>query len=294
MTEVNRSAKRVPLNSCIRRVNRFITSRDKEKARSLCEDLTSKFDEFKSAHEEHIATLTKSKSIESAIGYFDIVCDEFDDVYNKLLTFLDEKFDKSWEYGNVDENVSSSIDTMNKYGAVKTSLITSKALSCTKKVQTIPQLELQAALLSTTIEHSQSKLNIENKDPDTLPHNHTVSEVIAKDVHKHCHLGRERISRTFRLNFWMIKARSLVYWIPSKCLTCKRLFSTTNTQGMANLPEARVDSGKPPYTNVYVDRFEPFLVKREHSELKRCVCVLYNDDMIIISLFNVKSCILLT
>ena len=110
MTEDNRSAKRMVLNSCIRRVNRLITSRDKENARSLCEDLTSKYDDFESAHEEHAATLTKSKSIESAVEYFNLVYAEFDDAYSKLMTLLHGNSDTTDDKESINiSNLSSSL-----------------------------------------------------------------------------------------------------------------------------------------------------------------------------------------
>ena len=47
-----------------------------------------------------------------------------------------------------------------------------------------------------------------------------------------------------------MRARSLVYKVCRDCLTCRRLFSKTCIQKMADLPEFRVDFDKRPFNHV--------------------------------------------
>ncbi len=46
---------------------------------------------------------------------------------------------------------------------------------------------------------------------------------------------------------------------------CKRIKGKTAVQKMADLPEDRFDSGKPPFSHVGVDCFGPFYVKADPS-----------------------------
>lgn len=57
------------------------------------------------------------------------------------------------------------------------------------------------------------------------------------------------------------------------CFKCKRLSSPTLGQKMADLPSDRVAFDKPPFTNVGVDCFGPYLVKQGRSQVKRYGCI---------------------
>ena len=111
------------------------------------------------------------------------------------------------------------------------------------------------------------------KYPIILPYDHILSTLLIRDIHARCHLGREWILSLTRKKYWIIKGRSLVYKVVSDCITCKRLFSKTCVQKMANLPEPRVNFDKNAFDNVSVDCFGPFHVKRGRREYKRYGCI---------------------
>lgn len=52
------------------------------------------------------------------------------------------------------------------------------------------------------------------------------------------------------------------------CVTCRRLFHSTENQKMADLPNCRVDDTLPPFSYTGVDFFRPFLIKRRRTEVK--------------------------
>ena len=114
-----------------------------------------------------------------------------------------------------------------------------------------------------------SSLQSNAKQPIILPYDHIISKLITRNIHDRCHLGREWILSLLRKKYWIIKARSLVYKMSSDCITCKRMFSSTCTQKMANLPAPRVDFDKAAFENVSVDCFGPFYVKHGRHECKR-------------------------
>ncbi len=54
---------------------------------------------------------------------------------------------------------------------------------------------------------------------------------------------------------------------------CEKSNARRGQQFMADVPEARVTTNKPPLSSTEVDYFGPFLVKQVRSHLKRYVCI---------------------
>ena len=73
--------------------------------------------------------------------------------------------------------------------------------------------------------------------------------------------------------FWIVRGRSTVSNILSKCVTCRKRDATPCTQKMADLPEDRVTPNNPPFTAVGVDYFGTFNVARGRGTVKRYGCV---------------------
>jgi hypothetical protein len=122
-------------------------------------------------------------------------------------------------------------------------------------------------LLSAPIDYSA-------KYPAVIPKEHHMSEVVARHYHMiggHC--GREHLVALIREHFWIPGIRSLVKKILSRCVVCRRIHGKAALQRMADLPPERVTPGNPPFTNVGIDCFGPFYVKRGRSEEKRYGCI---------------------
>ena len=105
------------------------------------------------------------------------------------------------------------------------------------------------------------------KHPAILPRDHHVSMLIVRYVHVDLagHSGREHVLSLVREQFWIIKARPLINRILSDCVICKRRRCVPMEQRMADLPVDRVSPCEPLFTNVGIDCFGPFLVKRSRS-----------------------------
>lgn len=112
-----------------------------------------------------------------------------------------------------------------------------------------------------------------NKDamhPVILPKKHHVVKLITKHYHHLSgHSGLEYTLSLIRQKYWIIDARSTVRNILSECFSCRKRQSPTAQQKMANLPEDRVTSSKPPFTYTGVDCFGPFEVRRGRTKVKR-------------------------
>ena len=113
------------------------------------------------------------------------------------------------------------------------------------------------------------------KHPVILPRNHHVTELIIRHVHEvECrHSGREYTMSVLRHNYWIPRARVLITKLIRNCTVCQRLKGTVAVQRMADLPADRLASDRPAFSNVGIDCFGPFQVKRGRSYEKRYGCL---------------------
>ena len=72
-----------------------------------------------------------------------------------------------------------------------------------------------------------------------------------------------------RRRYWIPRVRTIIRRVIRGCTTCQRLNARPQTPRMADLPPERLAAGQPPFTNVGIDCFGPFIVKRGRSQIKR-------------------------
>ena len=117
---------------------------------------------------------------------------------------------------------------------------------------------------------SRLSLPEETKHPAILSKGSPVAALILQHIHKQIgHCGRNYMLSKLRTKYWIPQASSLIRGIISRCTVCRRLNSRTGEQKMADLPLDRIIPDQPPFTNVGVDFFGPFEVKRGRSHVKR-------------------------
>jgi len=119
--------------------------------------------------------------------------------------------------------------------------------------------------------------------PMVLPKSHNVSTLIVCYYHYvPGHAGREHVLSVIRQSFWILRGRSLVRRILSKCVSCHRHNAPTLQQIMADLPKERLVPYQPPFTYTGLDFFGPFYVKRSCSTVKvyGCIFVCFNSRAI--------------
>ncbi|KAK0131367.1 hypothetical protein N1851_033910 [Merluccius polli] len=106
--------------------------------------------------------------------------------------------------------------------------------------------------------------------PLILSKDQHISDLILRHVHLQLgHGGRSHVLSATRRKYWVTSGPTAVRKIISRCLICKLHGGKTGEQKMADLPEERVVSDLPPFTNVGVDYFGPVDVKRGCSIIKR-------------------------
>ena len=70
------------------------------------------------------------------------------------------------------------------------------------------------------------------------------------------------LSSQMRKHYWVVGVRALVKSISRSCMFCKKMFARLCHQKMSDLLPERLEAGHKPFTNIGVDCFGPFLLKR--------------------------------
>lgn len=108
------------------------------------------------------------------------------------------------------------------------------------------------------------------KHPAILSKHSRVASLILQDIHERIgHCGRNYVLSKLRQKYWISQVTSKIRKLLSKCTICKKLHGQPGQQKMASLPEDRLLPDHPPFTNVGMDYFGPFEVKRGRVTVKR-------------------------
>lgn len=129
---------------------------------------------------------------------------------------------------------------------------------------------LQDKILRVGGRLSRSSMPEESKHPAILAKDHPVSHLILRSIHSDVgHSGRNHMLSKLREKYWIPKAQTAIRKILSQCTVCKCQRGTTGKQFMADLPRDRLLPDEPPFTNVGIDYFGPFEIKRGRTLIKR-------------------------
>ena len=116
----------------------------------------------------------------------------------------------------------------------------------------------------------KAPVKLDAKHPIILQASHHVVHLIIGFYHHISgHSGTERVLSMIRERFWIFKGRAAVKRALSGCFGCRKRHAPVGEQPMANVPQDRVTSNKPPFSYVGIDCFGPFLVRRERSQARR-------------------------
>ena len=110
----------------------------------------------------------------------------------------------------------------------------------------------------------------EVKHPVVLPKTGHIAVLIARYYHERVqHQGRGiTINAIRQAGYWILGCRQVVSSMINKCVRCRKLRGSLQTQKMADLPPDRTEMAEP-FTYAAVDLFGPFLIKEGRKELKR-------------------------
>ena len=142
----------------------------------------------------------------------------------------------------------------------------------TKRSSSIYKLDpvLENGLIRVGGRLHQAPIASDAKHPVILPRKHHIVKLIITYYHRASgHSGVEYTLSLIREKFWIVGARSSVRDIVNACFNCRRRQALVMQQKMASLQEERITPSRPPFTNVGVDCFGPFTVRRGRTTAKR-------------------------
>lgn len=111
--------------------------------------------------------------------------------------------------------------------------------------------------------------------PILLPKDHSITELIVKEVHETLagHSGREHTLAILRRTYWVPQCRRLLDTVIKSCVVCRRNNWTPLCQRQAPLPQDRVTPMAAPFSSTGLDCFGPFLIKLGRKRFKRWGCL---------------------
>ena len=108
------------------------------------------------------------------------------------------------------------------------------------------------------------------KHPILLDSRHPAVRLLLEHLHeKHCHQGVEYLRALIQQKYAIVKLRTALRTIQSRCVTCRKRKADTLTPIMADLPAERIAFASPEFTNTGLDYFGPFYVSVKRSTEKR-------------------------
>lgn len=115
-----------------------------------------------------------------------------------------------------------------------------------------------------------SSLDYGAKHQILLPKNHHVVGLLIKKAHQAVgHLGKASTVTHLRQKYWIIHASVVAKKLINECLICRKLQAKPANPLMAELPGDRVLGESPPFQNIGIDCFGPFVVVRGRAKVKR-------------------------
>ena len=117
-------------------------------------------------------------------------------------------------------------------------------------------------------------VDYDSKHPAILPQRSHYTKLVIREHHALVeHSGASHFRAFLRQKFWIIKGGTEVRSSIGHCVLRKKRNSPLNKQFMADLLPCRLQINEPPFYNVGVDYFGPFLVKEKRCLVKRYGCL---------------------
>ena len=112
--------------------------------------------------------------------------------------------------------------------------------------------------------------NFNVKRPILLDRRYPAVRLFLEHLHEiHYHQGVEYLRALIQQKFAIVKLRTTLRTIQTRCVTCLNRKAETRTSIIANLPKERLAFASRPFTNSGLDYFGPFYVSVKRSTEKR-------------------------
>ena len=114
-----------------------------------------------------------------------------------------------------------------------------------------------------------AKIPYEWKHQIISPAKRHITTLIVRKYHNQGHLGLEYILSNIRRIYWILKERSVIKQVGRRCILCQRKRTKNIQPKMSDLPFARLEPVKPPFSSTGIDLFRPVMIKQRRARLKR-------------------------
>ena len=139
-----------------------------------------------------------------------------------------------------------------------------------KLSQFSPFIGPQGLLRATGRTKQLTVSNFDAKHPILLDSRHPAVRLYLEQLHEtHCHQGVDYMRALVQQQFAIVKLRTALRSIVSKCVTCRKRRAETLNPIMSDLPRERLAFKERPFTNTGIDYFGPFYVAVKRSTEKR-------------------------
>ena len=153
----------------------------------------------------------------------------------------------------------------------KSSLLKSTLLSKTSKfAQFSPFIGPNGLLRASGRTKNLDVATFDVKHPILLDARHPLFRLLLEHTYvHHCHQGVDYLRALIQQRLAVVKLRTTLRTIVSRCVTCRKRRAETVTPVIANLPRERLAFKEPPFSNTGVNYFGPFFVTVRRSTEKR-------------------------
>ena len=119
-----------------------------------------------------------------------------------------------------------------------------------------------------------AQVEFESRHPAILPSKSHFTRLVVQHYHELVgHSGIQHTCTAVKKRYFIHNFSAAIRCVLDLCSTCKRQTSRFEKQVMADLPQARLQIGQPPFFHTGVDCFGPFLVKQGRARIKRYGCL---------------------
>ena len=108
------------------------------------------------------------------------------------------------------------------------------------------------------------------KHPILLDSRHPLVRLFLENFHRNqCHQGVEYLRALIQQEYAIVKLRTTLRSIVSRCIICRKRKADTLAPMMSDLPRERLAFKEPPFSNTGIDYFGPFYLSVKRSTEKR-------------------------
>ena len=116
----------------------------------------------------------------------------------------------------------------------------------------------------------QDVATFDMKHPILLDSRHPLVRLLLENFHRNqCHQGVEYLRALIQQEYAIVKLRTTLRSIVSRCIICRKRKAETLAPMMSDLQRERLAYKEPPFSNTGIDYFGPFYVSVKRSTEKR-------------------------